>query len=387
MISLERIGTSITGSCNGVSFGLTYSPEKFALLKDLKGRAEDAVSLEDLKVIVDEFMAAAKEDVKALAETACKELFVNQVTGKFYIKLGNQVLKPEIPKAMVDRIIKSIELEMDPTPIIKACIRFMRNPNFTAKKFKLFANYINKTTVLADTRDKLVAEGYTTDVATERATVYQTPITKEGLICTYKVSEEVDFKYELDANGKKVTVPRYGAKIDPDTGLVTYDIPEFIDGRIFRPAVQQEQGDAFELIDLFDPSNNKVGHRIKVGALHRLPEWSQVDCTDGEACVKGLHVGNIDYIRGYQNSNTVTHNVFIDPMYIGAFTDEGNGAIRVKEYFVHSSLAGITKTLYHSSGYGAHTDKEWAKIKVDLLEKIQHVSLEQAEDLDTLMAL
>jgi hypothetical protein len=65
---------------------------------------------------------------------------------------------------------------------------------------------------------------------------------------------------------------------------------------------------------------------------------------------------NLDYIRGFQGSGTVTHNVFVDPGMIGAFTNDGTGALRVLEYFVHSSFAGVNKSMYHSSDYAKMTD-------------------------------
>ena len=46
-------------------------------------------------------------------------------------------------------------------------------------------------------------------------------------------------------------------------------------------------------------------------------------------------------------------------MHIGAVPDDNDGAIRCKQYFVHSSLVGVNGSIYHSSTYAAMTDAEW----------------------------
>jgi hypothetical protein len=54
-------------------------------------------------------------------------------------------------------------------------------------------------------------------------------------------------------------------------------------------------------------------------------------------------------------------------MYIGAIADDETGAMRVKEYFVHSSFVGVTSGMYHSSIYAAKSDKEWESMKDELV--------------------
>ena len=55
-------------------------------------------------------------------------------------------------------------------------------------------------------------------------------------------------------------------------------------------------------------------------------------------------------------------------MHIGAVPDDQDGAIRCKQYFVHSSLSGVNGSIYHSSTYAAKTDEEWADLRIrDLL--------------------
>jgi hypothetical protein len=132
---------------------------------------------------------------------------------------------------------------------------------------------------------------------------------------------------------------------------------------LFEPAVQGTSGDAFycEGPNGFD----KPGHFIKVGCVHRLESWDQVDTRDNVSCVKGLHFGGLVYINNYSGE---IHNVFVDPMHIGAIPDDNTGAIRCLQYFVHSSLVGVNGSIYHSSTYAAKTDAEWAKMRAEILE-------------------
>ena len=372
MIVVSRVGESITGTVNMKNFGIKYTKEKYDQMIELKAQADDAVSMAELKDIVAKFELLTKEDYKSTVQTACPDLYVNEGKGTFHLKLANgKVSKRVIPQPLVERILKSIELGIDTTPLIKFCIRALRPVKgkiMTQEKFERIAKYVNYMMLDQKLRDELIAtEGVTAEVATERAMVYQTPITMEGLLCTYKVSSELLEKYTLDDNGNKKAVPRYGKKIDEDTGEVTSTIPDHVEDRVFYPAVQGlTGGDPFFCEHIADQTG-KLGHLIRVGHIHRLEDWSKVNQNDDQSCVKGLHVGNLDYIRNYERGEgKVTHNVFVDPMHIGAITDDGSGALRVLQYFVHSSRAGENRGIYHSSHYAALTDAQWDEIKAEI---------------------
>lgn len=379
MILVNRVGDSITGSVNMEPFGVKYTEEKFNEMMRLKGEAEQAVSMDVLKGIVEQFHVLTKEDYKGTVETVCPDLHVNEGTGKFFLKLANgKISTRAIPQPLVERILTSVEKKIDVQPIIKACIRFMRNPNFTQEKFERFARYINYTSVNGTFRDELIAkDGVSIEVATERATVPQTPITQEGLIGTYKVSRELMDKFDSKTGERKA---RYDAGYDEDTGdQLPPAMPEHVEDRVFYPAVQGlNGGDAFFCEDTAT-GTSKEGHLIRVGARHYLKDWKQVNTNDHTSCVKGLHVGNLDYIRGYEGGDTVTHNVFVDPMHIGAITDDGSGALRVLEYYVHSSKAGDNRGIYHSSTYAAMTDAQWEVMKEEAMANSEEV-IKQIDD-------
>lgn len=377
-IILNRIGDSITGSIDGVSFGVRFSQEKYDALKQLQAASNAVESMEDLNQILDDARSLTRETYKEIVEHKTPYLFVNPATGKFYLKVGSgddaRVSSKALPEAFVVRVIKSVELGIDVLPLVKAWSRFLRNPNYTDRKAQKFANYINKTYTDYELMQKLVMEeGVSETVAQERSTGYQTPITQEGLICTYKVSKELTTKFALDDDGNEVTVDRYGKTIDEDSGEITKAVPEFVEDRIFYPAVQGlHGGDAFFCGD-------KLGHFIRVGQRHRLESWDQVNCDDGRSGVKGLHCGNLDYIRGYQNAGTETHQIFVDPMNIGAFTDDGTGAIRVLEYFVYKSFAGPNRGIYHSSKYAKLTDEAYEALFTEAVARFEEKRAEVAE--------
>ena len=131
---------------------------------------------------------------------------------------------------------------------------------------------------------------------------------------------------------------------------------KFAEDYTFQPPYQGNRGDAFYC-------GKELGHIIKVGKVHYLPSWAQVNCDDSNSGVKGLHVGGLDYIQGIHsyNESRVVHNIFVSPEHIGAVVsvERGDGAMRVKQYFVHSSFIGPNKGLYHSSTYASQTNEQW----------------------------
>lgn len=370
-IIVNRYENSITGSVNGQPFGVAFTEERYKTMKELEAKQHQITTIEELKALVEDFQPLTHETYKEIVETACPYLGVNKSTEKHYLKFEDGTFDNKaIPQPLVDRILKSVEMKIDVMPLVKFWVRLRRNPNFTEKKARKLAKYVNKTYLNADTYNKLIEQGLAEEVAKERATTYQTPITLEGLLVTYKVSKEKLKKYALDEDGNKVEIDRYPKTIDEETGLITYKEPDHVEDRVFEPAVWSG-GDLFFCSELGNTAP-KEGYIIKVGCRHWLSDWSKVNTNDNESCVKGLHVGNLDYIRCYQNPGTVTHYVFVDPMHVGAVTDDGTGALRVLSYFVYSSFKGVTRSIYHSSSYSAVTDAEFkvemAKIQAELKE-------------------
>lgn len=358
MINVHQVGDFITGSVNGEQFAVRFTKEKYAAMRDYQDKANGCKNMEELTALIDEFKKMTSETYSDLITTASPFIVQDPVRNQYFLKYQNHVHKVSIPAALVDRMIKSVDKGIDITPLIKAWVRWLRNPIAnTAARNKMFAGYINHVHVDSTMLQKLRKDGFDEEASTQAATVYQTPITLEGLLQTYKVSEEMDYKYIADENGQPKKVDRYAAEIDEFTGLKTMVKPTNNEDLVFRPAIMKESGDKFYCQSL-DLSFKYLGHIIKVGHLHYLEDWKQVSVnrTGGP----GLHVGNLDYIRCYQSAGTATHNILVDPMHIGGFSDpDGDGALVCKQYFVLDEFKGVNKNVYNSSNYASLTDAEF----------------------------
>lgn len=369
MITINVIEDRIVGSIGEEPFSVTYNPIVYDKMIELAEVANKAETFDEYMEACKEFSTFSVEDYTLLIQSKHPDIYVSKKTGEFFLKHNNVISSIPMPKALVERIYESMDKGLDFSPLIKMWTRWLRNPILREKtksgagsRFseRMF-NFINMKYVHPKLRDKFIADGFSEQVATEKSTMYQVKITNEGLINGYKVSREVLDKFDTETGER---VDRYKRTFNPDTGEVESDgIPTIVEDRLFQPAVMGTSGDAFYC----EGSNGyaKPGHFIKVGCVHRLQSWDQVNTNDRASCVPGLHVGGLMYIANYSGE---IHNVFIDPMHIGAIPDDNTGAIRCLQYFVHSSLVGVNGSIYHSSKYAAMTDAEWDKMKEEAVK-------------------
>ncbi len=373
MITLNVVGEVISGSFGGEHFGITFDQEVYDQMVKLQSEANAADSVAEVKAILEKFAPLTVQDFKATIEGASEYLHFNKATGETFLKYNKVVSNVPMPKGFVDRLNESIEKNIDILPMVKFWIRTLRNPKLNPLKLDKIVDYINATYFDSEYAQKLMDEkGISYEVAEALATRIQVPITQEGLLQTYKVSREKLEKFDAKTGEK---IDRFVATFDEETGLKTYAEPEFVEDRVFEPAIQGQAGDEFSCGDT-------VGHIIKVGEVHALADWSMVDCNDSRSCLKGLHVGNLDYIRGYQREDTVTHNVFVDPMFIGAVPRDDSGAIRCKEYMVYDTFKHVTKTLYRSSEYASKTDSQWQSMLAEAVKAHAEFAATVKEDAD-----
>ncbi len=365
MIHVNVSDGQITGSYGDTPFSVIYDQELYNAMLDVANAANEATDMEAYELALSEFKILTVEDYTKVIQDKCEFIYVNPTTGEFFLKVGDAVTNVPMPAALVDRIYESMDVGIDFDPLIKMWTRWLRNPLLKEKGEEFserFFNFVNMKYVHPKLKQELMDEhGLTEEVAEKRATMYQMKITKEGLLNGYKVSSEVMHKYDAETGEQ---VDRYKRTFNPDTGEIDSDgLPEHVEDRLFQPAVMGNRGDAFscEGINGF----GKSGHFIRVGCTHRLPDWSYVNTNDNQSCVKGLHVGGLKYIAWYSGE---IHNVFIDPMHVGAIPDDVDGAIRCLQYFVHSSLSGVNGSIYHSSTYAAKTDTEWAEMRAKILK-------------------
>lgn len=383
MITVNVIEDRIVGSIGEEPFSVTYTKELYDKMLEGANTANEAETMEDYKKACEAFAEIAKEDLSTFIASKHPDIFVDPKTNKFYLKCNEVISSVEMPKALVDRIYESMDKGLDFSPLIKLWTRWLRNPLLRKKGghfSQRFFNFINMKYRHPKVYEKAIADGFSEEVALQKALMYQVKITNEGLINGYKVSSEILHKFDTETGE---VVDRYKRTFNPDTGEIESDgIPSIVEDRLFQPAVMGTSGDPFWCEG---PNGySKPGHFIKVGCTHRLESWDQVNTNDHASCVPGLHVGGLHYISNYSGE---IHNVFIDPMHIGAIPDDNTGAIRCLQYFVHSSLAGVNGSIYHSSKYAAMTDAEWVKMKEEAVKLEISQSAKHAANIDELNSL
>ena len=387
MISINVIGEMISGSYGNTPFSRTYEKDIYEQMVELAGQADTAATVEEYNGILSEFALLATEDLTELnlkvTFAGCDSYLYKDAAGRYFIKFGQKdTVNVPLPESLVNRIYDSMNVGIDVDPIVKLWMRWLRNPILRKKNkegngeefTKRFFEFIDMKYVHPKLRLEFMEDhGLSEELATERATMYQVKVTREGLVNAFKVSEEIMTKYDTETGEE---VPRYQRTFNIDTGEIESDgLPEHVEDRLFQPAIKRQSGDAFycEGANGYD----KPQHFIKVGCVHRLPSWDMVNTNDNQSCVPGLHVGGLKYIAWYSGE---IHNIFVDPMHVGAVPDSQDGAIRCLQYFVHSSMAGVNGSIYHSSAYAAKTDEQWEEMKNDLIECY-------TGDIDTINAL
>ncbi len=382
MITINHNGTTISGSVNSEIFNCSYDEQKFKDLQVIVDRSNEATSVVDYNKCVEEFKVLIEETISGVIGTDNQYIYVDKATGAFHLKYNDMVSSIPMPKELVDRIKESVDKNINYLPLIKAWVRWLRNPKLRklTKDQQLafsqrFFNFINIKFTNHELVSKLMEEkGYSEEVATPMATTFSMKITSEGLLAGFKVSKEITTRYRLNDKGEKESYNVYNTSkktIDPISGLITFEEVKLTnEDRVFQPAVMNTGGDEFFC-------GETKGHIIRVGQVHRLENWSQVNCDDRQSCVPGLHVGGLDYIRGYQGNETSTHNVFISPDHIGAIPDDSTGAIRCIQYFVIDEFKGVNGSIYHSSKYAQLTDDQFAADRKEVVEAFNKIVDEQ----------
>ena len=374
MISINVIGDMISGSYGNTPFSRSFEKDIYEQMLELSEKADNVATVEEYNDILAEFALLTTEDLTTrhqIADLAGGIYMSKDPAGRYFMEFEDgDVIDTPLPESLVNRILDSFDATgVDTTPLAKLWLRWLRNPILRKKNkegkgeefTKRFFEFIDMKYVHPQLLKEFMEEhGLSEELATQRATMYQVKITKEGLVNAFKVSKEIMTKYDTETGEE---VPRYQRTFNPDTGKIDSDgLPEHVEDRLFEPAVWQS-GDKFYCEGANGYSDPQ--YFIKVGCVHRLPSWDMVDTNDDRSCVKGLHVGGLKYIAWYTGE---IHNVFIDPMHVGAVPDSNDGAIRCLQYFVHSSLAGVNGSMYHSSTYAALTDVQWEEMKEEIID-------------------
>lgn len=363
MVNINLVGENVSIAIGEDFYVIPSNTATMTALNEYAAKANFATLREDYDRNVAEIMKiidANGIDASKLIQSECDYIVQDALTKQYFLTYDNDRISDiPMPESLVERIMTSIDKNIDFMPIVKLWTRFLRNP-YVKKKgadfVNRFADFVNMKYVHPENKKIFLDKGIAEDVATELATVYQIKVTNEGLLNGYKVSREIMHKFDAESGEE---VPRYTRTFNVDTGEIESEgLPEFVEDRLFEPSIMGNGGDAFYCGD------NK-GHFIRVGQTHRLESWGQVNTNDDRSCVPGLHIGGLYYIAWYSGE---IHNVFVDPMHIGAIPCSSDGAIRCLQYFVHSSLAGVNGSMYHSSTYAELTDQQWEEMRKEILE-------------------
>ena len=291
-VSSDTEGNRINGTIDGVKFNVAHTEDMYDALVGLQTDLEKISTVEDYDVWVD----AVKDQLENSDEgdiitSACKDLALDNKTGNYYVKVGTKVSKHAVPEPLVNVMLESAEKGIDPTPIVKAWIRFLRNPNFTPRKAMLFAKYVTATIIDGAQLDEYMEEGYTYEKSLAKAEYNDVAITNEGLIVTKKYARLLTEGWIIDPETNQAVLKdlfKTTKDVDAFSGEVTEstEYPDFAEDLTFEPPIMGKSGDAFLCGD-------KEGHVVKVGQVHELESWSQVNTDDDTNCVSGLHVGRI----------------------------------------------------------------------------------------------
>lgn len=360
LLTVNKVNETISGVIDNSKYSLPFNEEAYKLLLGFEKVFSEAKTIEEAKAILEEAKKVTERKSSDLITQACPYLKLDDKTGLFYLTQGGKTSRIPLPKVLADRIIESFEKQIPFEPLVKAWIWFLRNPNFSVSKAENFANYLTTTVVDKEDAKKFVEEdGYSAEKANELATYNDVSITTNGLLSTYKYAK---IKYTKFDSATGDVVDRYSVTYDEETGEATVNLPTNAEDYYLIPPIKGESGDAFY-------AGEELGHRIKVGSVHNLPDWSFVNTDDRQSCVKGLHLGGLRYIAGYGGQDRLLLNCLVNPMHIGAFDHDGRGAIRVLEYFVHSANFAPNKELYRESSYLARTEAQWADMRAEAIEK------------------
>lgn len=388
MINFNIINKNIVGSVNGKTFSTAYTEDLWESLTKLNTKFQRATTMEEAKELMQEAQELVTSSPKKDIESVTQDLTYNANTDTYHLKYKGKVSPVPLPKSLVDKILYAKDNDLPVTPLVKFAVRALRSIRVTknpkdAVNAAIFlervCDYSFQTFVSPSLYEMYTEEhGFSHEVATEQATVPQTPITMEGLLCTKKVVsvlwDKMRYKYEKDAEGnpKKVLRNPNDKKVDEETGEISWKEPEFSEDYIFEPAIKRNTGDAFSCGKSLKKED--LGHIIRVGNETRLPSWDCVDLNDNRICSKGLHTGNQDYIKFWELSDNVTLECLVDPSQIGAIpTGDGNKVLRVKELQVLAikDREVDNKNLYHSSTYAALQDKRWAEYRQEIIERYE----------------
>lgn len=352
--TLNKTNNNINGIIMFQPYSIPFNQTIYDELLILEEMHYEAATAVEADAILSEAIAKINNYTASLTVTVANHVTpisdkLAEVDGKFYlIGKGSVVSKIAIPQPLVDKMISAYQEGLTVDPYIKCWTLFLKNPNFTLAKAELFAKYLTAKFVDVELFEKLVEEGYSEDKAKELSTYNEVSITRSGLISTYKYVELVEGVFDLatEAFDANPTLHAENFKFLPPVMGTRYD-PVLVNG--------------------------ELTHNIRIGTLHELQSWDQVDCNDNSSCVKGLHVGSQTYIRCFGGRTCFLINCLVSPSDIGAIVQARNtgdeGALRVLRYYTISVNIAPNKNRYHESVLLDKVEEVWEEERTKAIEE------------------
>jgi len=124
----------LSGAINGERFNVPYTEDTFDSLNEKQLELEDISERDAYDKWVIAVKSILEEKVTDIIETSCPDLKKDPRTGKYFVVVEGKVSKKSVPESLVKVLLESSEKDIDPTPIVKSWIRFLRNPNFTVQR-------------------------------------------------------------------------------------------------------------------------------------------------------------------------------------------------------------------------------------------------------------
>jgi hypothetical protein len=355
LLTVNKVNEVLSGVLGNLKYSIPFNSDVYVALLRLEELFDVVDTPANAKILIEQATELVKgAEIKKAMEAFGDSLMFDSAKQKYYLISNNVVSSIPLPKVLADKIVEATEKGLSAQPLIKAWTWFLKNPKFNMTKAKHFAEYITNTYVDDQVRKDLIEAGYTYEIATQMATYNDVAITKNGLLSTYKYAQ---IKYKV-YNEQGELIDRYASTFDPESGQGTVQLPENAEDYYLIPPIMGEGGDAFF-------AGETLGHRIVVGQAHVLDSWDKVDTTDGAFARKGLHLGGQAYIKGYGGHSRLLLNCFVNPMNIARFDHSGNGAVVVKEYFVHSAEFAPNKAMYHESSYLERSKEQWTEMRAE----------------------
>jgi len=390
----------LTGTIGGTPYSIESTKEVKGFLADWLNASNKADTFEKVKEIEEDaltFIEGASKNVESIKEILADDLYFDEKAETYHIKHEGKISTAPVHTFFVNKMIEAADKELSPKPWLIFWVRLMRNPLYinNYRKIENIVEYLRAQYTDGERVEELIEEGYSENIAKKLSTFDQISITEEGILAAFKYVRLLDKKYVVEKDketGEQIIVQRdkyeRTLEVNEDTGEITkdeLDLPTTAEEFSFEPPIMGQSGDDFSCASLGDDEKVGLGHVVKVGKVHALPNgFSQVGTDDDSWGVRGLHLGGYYYVQNFGGQTDYLIDCLVAPEDIGAVADltrNEEGAIRCKRYMAVGGHFQVNASMYHPSKYAAMLDEEWVIAKEEAIKNLKERSIEIEEQL------